>query len=327
MPTRECLIAPAGQRVAPGWAALLTAGIVAGCTALPASPPRGATAAPPRPVVALTGDQVSADLSEYYRGIEAERLAAGLMRRDSGEQDAPFSASILARNYIDIALHDEYLRSGGRFRARATAAELRRWPVPVEYRLEFGASVPAAMRSADHAQVAGLVRQMAQASGHPMRLLPPGSTSGGNFHVLVLSEAERRAIGPRLEALIPGIDASVIRLVTDMPRETFCLALAFSRDGTAAYTEAVAIIRAEHPSLTRLACYHEELAQGLGLANDSPRARPSVFNDDQEFALLTRHDLLLLRLHHDPRLRPGMREAEARPIVLQIASELVAGES
>ena len=294
---------------------------------MPQNPPRGASAAPPRPVVALAADPLSADLAEYYRRIEAERLAAGLMRRDSGERDAPISASILARNYIDIALHDEYLRSNGRFRSRTTAAELRRWPGPVEYRLEFGASVPASMRSADHVQVGALVRQMAQASGHPMRLLPPGLTSGGNFHVLVLSEAERRAIGPRLEALIPGIDPAVVRLVTDMPRETFCLALAFSRDGNASYTEAVAIIRAEHPPLTRLACYHEELAQGLGLANDSPRARPSIFNDDQEFALLTSHDLLLLRLHHDARLRPGMREAEARPIVFQIASELVAGES
>lgn len=294
---------------------------------MPQNPPRGASAAPPRPVVALAADPLSADLAEYYRRIEAERLAAGLMRRDSGERDAPISASILARNYIDIALHDEYLRSNGRFRSRTTAAELRRWPGPVEYRLEFGASVPASMRSADHVQVGALVRQMAQASGHPMRLLPPGLTSGGNFHVLVLSEAERRAIGPRLEALVPGIDPAVVRLVTDMPRETFCLALAFSRDGNASYTEAVAIIRAEHPPLTRLACYHEELAQGLGLANDSPRARPSIFNDDQEFALLTSHDLLLLRLHHDARLRPGMREAEARPIVFQIASELVAGES
>ncbi|MCB1395117.1 MAG: DUF2927 domain-containing protein, partial [Rhodobacteraceae bacterium] len=111
------------------------------------------------------------------------------------------------------------------------------------------------------------------------------------------------------------------------PRETFCLVMAFSRDGSAAYSEAVAIIRAEHPDLTRLACYHEELTQGLGLASDSDRARPSIFNDDQEFALLTDHDLLLLRIHYDPRLRPGMTEATARPLIFTIASELVAGES
>ena len=37
----------------------------------------------------------------------------------------------------------------------------------------------------------------------------------------------------------------------------------------------------------RRACVHEEMAQGLGLGNDSETARPSIFNDDEEFALLT----------------------------------------
>ena len=93
------------------------------------------------------------------------------------------------------------------------------------------------------------------------------------------------------------------------------------------YTAAVAVIRAENPGLLRLSCIHEELAQGLGLANDSPAARPSIFNDDDEYALLTRHDELLLRMLYDPRLRPGMSAAEAAPMVRQIATELVGGPS
>ena len=32
----------------------------------------------------------------------------------------------------------------------------------------------------------------------------------------------------------------------------------------------------------------------MGLANDSPEARPSIFNDDEEYALLTGHDEMLL---------------------------------
>ena len=85
----------------------------------------------------------------------------------------------------------------------------------------------------------------------------------------------------------------------------------------------MAVIRAELPPLLRTSCIHEELAQGMGLANDSPGARPSIFNDDEEFALLTRHDELLLRILYDPRLRPGMSEAEAAPIVRRIATELL----
>ncbi|WP_372802367.1 DUF2927 domain-containing protein, partial [Paracoccus seriniphilus] len=48
-------------------------------------------------------------------------------------------------------------------------------------------------------------------------------------------------------------------------------------------------------------------------------------NDDEEFALLTRHDELLLQILYDPRLRPGMTAAEATPIVRSIATELLDG--
>jgi hypothetical protein len=72
-----------------------------------------------------------------------------------------------------------------------------------------------------------------------------------------------------------------------------------------------------------MSCLHEEMAQALGLPNDSPTARPSIFNDDEEFALLTRHDELLLRILYDRRLQPGMTKKQAVPIVRQIAAELL----
>lgn len=257
------------------------------------------------------------ELALFYARIEAERRARGLMRTDDGRRDGPVSASRLAAIWTEVALRDE---------ATGAALPLRRFERPVRIGVAFGASVPAATRSADRARLAALAATLSRATGRPVTLLPEGG-AGANFHVLVLAEDERRAIGPRLAELVPGIDAATIRLVEDLPRETFCLALSFARGGGAELTEAVAIVRAEHPDLTRLACYHEEIAQGLGLSADSPRARPSVFNDDQEFALLTHLDLLLLRLHHDPRLRPGMTERELAPLVLAIASELAAGES
>jgi hypothetical protein len=74
-------------------------------------------------------------------------------------------------------------------------------------------------------------------------------------------------------------------------------------------------------------CINEELAQSLGLINDSPKARPSIFNDNEEFALLTRQDELMLRILYDRRLRPGMTLQEAAPIVARIANELMGGES
>jgi hypothetical protein len=313
-------------RLSAAVAALTCAAVVAGCTSLGQGSQRPRSPiAQPRPVEVLPTDPLSADLVSYYTRIETDRVARGLMRTDGGTGLPPVSAAQLVDDYIDIALREEHARGPMGFGGGANS-ELRRWQVPVRYSLEFGASVGRQRRIADHAQVAQLATRLASASGHQISVAPLGDTNG-NFHVLVLSESERRGAGDRLRALVPGIDDSAVRLITDMPRETFCLVMAFSRNNSAIYTEAVAVIRAEHPDLTRLACYHEELTQGLGLASDSDRARPSIFNDDQEFALITPHDLLLLRMHYDPRLRPGMTESSARTMIYSLASTLAAGES
>lgn len=297
-------------------------GAAVGATAAVARPAR--PSARPQPAAAvIPADPLSADMAAYLARIQADRLARGLLRTDDGRRDGGISTPRLVRIWTEVALRDEH--RGVSLTLPGGEAVLRRWEDPVVYRLEFGPSVPAAIQAADRAQVAPLVQTLARATGHPISLAPAGSTEG-NFHVLVLSETERRAIGPRLRALVPGIDTATVNLVENLPREAFCLALAFARGGGAVYTDALAIIRAEHPDLTRIACYHEEMAQGLGLASDSPRARPSLFNDNMEFARLTALDLLLLRLHYDPRLRPGMREAEARPIAEAIAGALAAGD-
>ena len=64
----------------------------------------------------------------------------------------------------------------------------------------------------------------------------------------------------------------------------------------------------------------------MGLPNDSPEARPSLFNDSLEFAFLTEHDEILLRMLYDPRLRPGMSIAEAGPLLPAIARDAMAAQ-
>ena len=72
----------------------------------------------------------------------------------------------------------------------------------------------------------------------------------------------------------------------------------------------------------RKACIHEEIAQSLGLTNDSHLARPSVFNDDDEFATLTKFDEILLQILYDHRLNSGISKREASQLVRQIANEI-----
>lgn len=256
--------------------------------------------------------------------MQQDFLARGLMRTDGGGPDVPFSARQLEDNFVQIALYDEYVSSGGRIIAQRTPSALRRWERPVRMNVQFGATVPQAQRDTDSRNITAYARRLARVTGHPVTM---SSKSAANFHVLVLNEDDRRAYGPNLQALVPGIGTTEISTITRMPRSFFCVVFALSTSATSGYDTAVAVIRGELPDLLRLSCIHEEMAQGMGLANDSPAARPSIFNDDEEFALLTDHDELLLKMLYDTRLTPGMKEAETRPILRRIAAELIGGSS
>jgi len=281
-------------------------------------------AAPPLPDPApVPASSESNALRAYFLRVAEQLQAQGLLRQEGAPSDAPFNARHLTENFVRIALYDEYQSRGGVLLARQTPARLRRWQEPVRINVEFGASVPTSQRQQDRASITALAEQISAASGHSVTV----SSVEPNFTVMVLNDDERRTIAPRLEALVPGIDRAATHAVNTLSPATFCLVFAFSEPDTHIYSRAIAIVRGEHPDILRLSCFHEEIAQGMGLANDSPQARPSIFNDDEEFALLTRHDELLLKILYDPRLRPGMNEAEARPIVQTIAASLLGGES
>ena len=284
-------------------------------------PPVRAVAPPaPRPMIAPPAT-ASDTLRVYYGRLEADLVARGLLRIDGGGPDTPFTDTQLARNFVRIALFDEYVTDGDLLRARATASRLSRWDTPVRMAVEFGASVPNAQRNKDRAEVVKYAARLARATGHPISV----TDTAPNFHVMFWNEDDRRASEARLRELVPNIGPSSMRAILALPRDQLCIVVAFSEGGRATYSKAVAVIRGEHPDLLRKSCIHEELAQGLGLPNDSPAARPSIFNDDEEFGLLTTHDELLLRMLYDRRLRPGMEPNEAAPIVRQIATELTGG--
>ncbi len=264
----------------------------------------------------------SAAAMMYYAQVQQTLLSQGLLRTDSGS-NVPFTDRMLAENFMRIALYDEYRRGNGGFIREETESRLRRWEVPVRVGLRFGASVPPDRQATDRARIASFLARMAQVTGHPIAIVD----TSPNFLIHIVSEDEREALGPKIRAAIPNLGPGDVAGITNMPRTTYCLVYALSEGNSGAYTRAFAVIRAEHPDLLRLSCMHEEIAQALGLPNDSPRARPSIFNDDEEFALLTDHDELLLRMLYSPALRPGMVPSEARPIVESLARRMTGGDS
>ncbi len=297
------------------WLAFVLA--LAGCAEV--APPH--VAPHPRPDRAAQPTAVSAEATVYYARLEAGQVAQGLMRTDRGGPDAPYDARDLATNFLRIAFWDEYAATGAEPVEGPRANRLYRWLEPVRFDVTFGRAVPEHAKPIVSGEVADYADELARASGHAVSVVP----ERGNFHVLILTEDERRGAGPLLRALVPGIRAADVAAITDLPQAQLCTVFAFSAPGVPIYTGAVAVIRAEHPDLMRRSCIDEELAQGMGLANDSPVARPSIFNDDEEFALLTTQDALMLRMLYDPRLIPGMTEADAQGTVEVIAAELLGG--
>ncbi len=262
----------------------------------------------------------SQDLARFYDRVQRDLLTRGLLRTDGGGPDTPYEADDLARNFEAIAFYSEYPNHSIAIGSRQTDGQLSRWTGPVRVQPEFAPSVPPDVRSEDKAQVSAYVSRLAKLTDHPISTV----NRNGNFHVFFAGKDDSSYVVSRLRQLVPNIGQASLDLIAN-PRSSFdCFVFASAtRSNPNVYVRAVALIRAELPDLVRLSCIHEEIAQGLGLSNDSPAARPSIFNDDDEFALLTSHDEKLLTLLYDPRLKPGMTVDQARPVVRIITREMM----
>lgn len=259
-------------------------------------------------------------LERYYQRRQSALLARGMLRQDGGGDDTPFTDTMLVNNFRAIALGEEYERNGGLQASRSADGRIKKWTKPVRVAVDFAPLVSPLQIQDDRAMVARFTRRLARVTGHPIAL----SKRDPNFHVIFATHDDLDYAAQRLLQIVPDINHDVLNLVRTLPRDLHCIAMAFATtQGGYDYDQVVTLIRAEHPDLTRRSCVHEEMAQGLGAVNDSPQARPSIFNDNDEFALLTRHDEVLLKMLYDPRLKPGMTEAQSLPILRDIAARSV----
>lgn len=277
-----------------------------------------------KPMLALLACLVSApafaqqggtDLSQYYRQMEQQLLAQGHLRQDRWTED--LDSQMLARNFMSIAMRTEYSSTGT---AGGGYSPLRRWEQPVRLHVLFGPSVTSQQQHRDLSTVRDVAQRLERATGHPIRM----TASRPNFHVLVLNERERRNIRNTLLRIAPGLSRAAQSAVMRMRPNTFCMVIAIPgqrpEDGL---QQAIAIVRAEHPPRMRQSCIEEELAQGMGLSNDSPHAQPSIFNDNEEFGVLTRHDELLLRMLYSNSLECGMSPRDALQTVELLARRVL----
>ncbi len=288
---------------------------------IPVAPNRS----PPPVLLPVTAPETAASAAEraYYAQTQETLLSSGLLRTDGGGADATFDATDLAANFLKIAFYDEYDPALNSLVQQEAPSTLSRWAQPVRVSLEFGPSVSAVRQATERARVGSYLGRLSALTGLTISI----EDRRTNFVLYIGSVDERRALGPRLQQALPGLSPELEQGVTRMGHANFCLVYV-NTDATGKFKErAMAVIPSELPDLMGLMCLQEELAQGLGLGNDSRAARPSIFNDDNEFATLTPQDELMLRMLYAPALRPGMTEAQARPIVITLASRLMGGET
>ncbi len=261
------------------------------------------------------GGGLSESYRVYYAGLEADLVARGRLRTDRGS--AATDAASLARDFVEVALHEEY--AGGalsRGMGRRAAKPLQRWEDPVRMQVVFGASVPDTRRAEDRGAIRAYAARLSAITGHPVATV----AEDANFHILVVNEDERRSLARQLPELIPGISPWMVRTILSMQKTHLCMVVtephADPRRGKA---RAVAILRAEHDGRLRRACLEEEIAQGLGLSNDCETADPTIFSDTFDYASLTRRDEVLLKMLYHPSLASGMSHDEALPTITRLA--------
>lgn len=328
--TRLACPAPAPLRAALCGALVLA--LVSGCAWAPGSAPApqasaGIASAPPPEPRATKSEAAAAgtDLRAFYASVEGDLTAAGRMRRDTAPTDAPYTDADLMRDFERIALRDEYVDQGGRFVRTETPAQLRRWARPVRVAVMSGPTSPPEDAARDRANVAAFTNRIAHLTGHDVAM---GQGNDVNFLVLFMSAAERSAFAEQVATLYPTFAPAVMQALRNPPIDIFCVTYGFwDPSAPSTYSAVMVLIPSEHPSFTRLSCVQEEMAQAMGLPNDSPDARPSLFNDNKEFALLTDHDAILLRMLYDDRLRPGMTSTEVEPLLPDIVRDARAAQA
>ena len=262
--------------------------------------------------------ETSRQLRQRYDHLATGLIAQGLLRTDAGSNSPRATPKALTELFNSLAFYDEYEPSSGFQLAQATPTALSKWRRPVKINLHLGPSLSPEARVKDTQFLSDYATQLSDITRHPIEL----TTELGNFHVVVVDEVHRMNMVQNLRKKDVLVPPNIQQVIQRMPADIHCMVLTFSaRHSPHIHEQALAVIRAEHPPMLKKACFHEEIAQGLGLHNDNPAAHPSIFNDDDEFAFLTNQDALLLRVLYDPRLPAGIELQEAQPLLKQLIIE------
>ena len=266
------------------------------------------------------GDTKEAKFKKYYSRLEERKISLGLLRQDGGGTDTPFDVDDIVEAFEQVAFYNEYDISGDKLLPNSEAVKLAKWNSNINISVRFGNSVNKKQQDNDLLEINELIGVLSQITNHNIKI----SQQNINMYVVIANQKEIKDLIAEIALLQPEFDPQRIPIITQLPRDIHCMAMtSMNVQANSGISSSLVIIRNELPHIMRKACIHEEIAQSLGLTNDSHLARPSVFNDDDEFATLTKFDEILLKILYDKRLHSGISKDTATQIVKNAADELL----
>ena len=265
------------------------------------------------------GDPQETKLGKYYSRLEERKTSLGLLRQDGGGADTPFDVDDIVEAFEQLAFYNEFDIDKNKLLPNSNAVSLAKWESNTNISVRFGKSTHERQKDKDLQEINGLISNLSKITNQKIKI----SQKNVNMYVVVARQKEIKDLISEIGLKRPEFDPKRIPIITQLPKDIHCMAMtSMSSEPNSAISSALVIIRSELPEIMRRACFHEEIAQSLGLTNDSHFARPSIFNDDDEFATLTKFDEILLQILYDNRLNPGISKKEAFQLVRQIANEI-----
>ncbi|MEM9196318.1 MAG: DUF2927 domain-containing protein [Pseudomonadota bacterium] len=241
---------------------------------------------------------IAAEYDRYTEGL----IASGLLRTERAPSDAPFTDQDLMQNFERIAFAVEAFQD-----QPAEERPLRRWTGPLRYTM-------ANATRTDARRVSELMARIGDLTG--MTIVE--DEADFSFLVLFLDSEERSDLARSYT--IEG--AETLASAMQVPHRVSPCHGHLGGETPFEISSVLIVINDETSGRLRASCIEEEIVQALGLTNDDPGVRPSMFNDDEEFAFMTRHDELLLQMLYHPLLQPGMSADEARPLLPAVLADV-----
>jgi hypothetical protein len=223
----------------------------------------------------------------------------------------PLSDQTIIRNFDLIAFGNEYTNE--RF------SRVRKWAIPLRMGIQGDYSRHFENNVQQYSQ------DLQKITGHPISLyyshnLQKKGNLDKNFNKnkvnVILFYLPVKKIPKAILKYFNNDRVEVDRMI----RQSTCFAKYFRRKNE--IRAAVVVFPSHLPPRTVRACVVEELAQILGLPNDSDLVKNSIFKDKGIYNELTEQDKILLKILYDPRIKFNMKREVALEKALIILKEI-----